>query len=355
MNDTIGLFSALGERLRSFGSDAATRRIAEEACRANGWFAPSEIGRANGWFTPSEIGRALRAIADRMLRREALAEWLAAYPVPVAAPRRVLVVMAGNIPAVGFFDLLCVLASGHRCLVKPSAKDAVLIEYIVGLLHKLDPDVPVGFYDGSAPVDAVIATGSDNARRHFQSRFADIPALLRGHRQSVAVLSGAETPEQLAGLADDIWAYSGLGCRSVSLLFIPEGCDLRLAMPAMNPKYRNNYLQTRALLAMTGRPFLDLGCAVAVEQADFPSSLSRIAYTRYRSLAEVEAWLAAHDEELQCVVSECIGHSRRTGFGCAQSPALADYPDALDTMRWLTQEIAQEIAQETPKKSPEKK
>lgn len=339
MNDTIGLFSALGERLRSFGSDAATRRIAEEACRANGWFAPSEIGRA------------LRAIADRMLRREALAEWLAAYPVPVAAPRRVLVVMAGNIPAVGFFDLLCVLASGHRCLVKPSTKDTVLIEYIVGLLRKLDPDAPVGFYDGSAPVDAVIATGSDNARRHFRSRFADILALLRGHRQSVAVLSGAETPEQLAGLADDIWAYSGLGCRSVSLLFIPEGCDLRLAMPAMNPKYRNNYLQTRALLAMIGRPFLDLGCAVAVEQADFPSSLSRIAYTRYRSLAEVEAWLAAHDEELQCVISECIDHSRRTGFGCAQSPALADYPDALDTMRWLTQEIVQE----TPKKSPEKK
>lgn len=339
MKDTIGLFAALGARLRSFGNDPETQRLAANACRAN------------EWFSPDEIGRALRTIADRMLGRQALEKWLAAYPVPVAAPRRVLVVMAGNIPVVGFFDLLCVLASGHRCLVKPSAKDTVLMEYIVGQLHAIDPTVPIEFYDGKSPVDAVIATGSNNARRHFRARFAGKPALLRGHRQSVAVLSGAETPEQLAALADDIWAYSGLGCRSVSLIFVPYDCELRLSMPPMNRKYRNNYLQTRALLTMTGRPFLDWGCAVAVEQADFPSSLSCIACARYRSLGEVEAWLAAHDEELQCVVSECVGHSRRTGFGCAQSPALTDYPDDLDTMGGLTQEVAQETPQKSPKKN----
>lgn len=327
MKKAIGLFCALGDRFRNFGNDADTQRIAREACLAN------------GWFSPHEIRRAAAAIAERMLRRDALEEWLAAYPVPVAAPRRVLVVMAGNIPLVGFFDLLCVVASGHRCLVKPSAKDSVLIRYTVEQLRSIDPDVAIDFYDGLSPVDAVIATGSNNARRTFQSRYAGIPTLLRGHRQSVAVLSGRETPRQLAGLADDIWAYSGLGCRSVSHLFLPEGYRLRLEMPPMNPKFRNDYLRTRALLTMTGRPFLDLGCAVAVEQEEFAASLSLLTCTRYRSLSQVDAWLAVHDQELQCVVSECIGHSRRTGFGCAQSPALTDWPDDLDTMAWLTHEV----------------
>lgn len=327
MKDAIGLFSALGERLRDFSNTAQTQHVIDDACRAN------------AWFSPQEISRAAAAIADRMLRRETLAPWLAAYPVPPAAPRRVLVIMAGNIPLVGFFDLLCVVAGGHRCIVKPSAKDTVLMQYVVEQLRAIDPDVPIEFYDGHQDTDAVIATGSDNARRYFQAHYAGKPALLRGHRQSVAVLSGRETPEQLAGLADDIWAYSGLGCRSVSRLFLPEGCELRLAMPSMNRKYRNNYLRSRALLTMTGRPFIDLGCAVAVEQTGFPASLSQIAYTRYRDLAEVETWLADHDGELQCVVSECVGHSRRTGFGCAQSPGLTDYPDDLDVMAWLTETV----------------
>lgn len=327
MKDAVELFTALGLRLRDFGNDAETQRIAGEACRAN------------AWFSPREIRRALRAIADGMLRRKALKEWLAAYPVPVAAPRRILVVMAGNIPAVGFLDLLCVVASGHRCLVKPSAKDSVTIGYIVESLRAIDPDVAIEFYDGQSPVDAVIATGSDNARRYFRARYADIPTLLRGHRQSVAVLSGRETPEQLTGLADDMWTYSGLGCRSVSRLFLPEGYRLRLEMPPMNAKFRHDYLRSRALLAMTGRPFLDLGCAVAVEAEEFPASLSQITYSYYRSLSEVEAWLATHDEELQCVVSECVAHSRRTGFGRAQSPALTDWPDDRDVMEWLTTNV----------------
>lgn len=323
----IELFSALGERLRDFGHDTETQQIIAEACRANSWFSPHEIRRAVG------------AIAERMLRREALEAWLNAYSVPVAAPRRILVIMAGNIPLVGFFDLLCVVAAGHRCVIKPSGKDTVLMQYIVGTLRSLDPHVAIEFYNGSSAVDAVIATGSNNARRHFQARYAGIPALLRGHRQSVAVLSGRETPEQLAGLADDLWAYSGLGCRNVSRLFLPEGYRLRLPMPPMNPKYRNDYLRTRALLTMTGQPFVDLGCAVAVEQDEFPTSLSRIAYTYYQDLSEAETWLEAHDDEIQCVVSETVAHNRRAGFGCAQSPALTDWPDDRDVMAWLTREI----------------
>ena len=251
MENAIGLFSRLGCRLRGFGDDARTREVIGRACREN------------GWFTPADICRAVAAVADGMLRRDALAEWLAPFPVPVAEPRRVLVVMAGNIPLVGFFDMLCVLAAGHRCLVKPSAKDTVLMEYVIGLLRGIDPQVPVEFYDGSTSPDAVIATGSDNANRYFRAQYAGIPALLRGNRQSVAVLGGRETPAQLTALADDIWAYSGLGCRSVSLLFLPEGYDLQLRMPEGNVKYRNSYRQQKALLTMGGQPFRDLGAGLS--------------------------------------------------------------------------------------------
>lgn len=317
------LFSELGRRLAGFGDDVRSQEVVQRACAAN------------GWFMPHEVVRAVAAIRDRMLQPASLDRWLAHYPASAKSPRRVLVVMAGNIPLVGFFDLLCVVSAGHACLVKPSSKDRVLTEYIVALLRTIDPSVPVSFYREDDPVDAVIATGGDNAVRYFKMRYAGIPTLLRGHRQSVAVLSGRETAAQLAGLADDIWAYSGLGCRNVSLVWLPEGVDFMPGMPDVNPKYRNNYRRERALLTMTGVPFVDLGAAVVVEQQEFPVALSRIACARYRSLSEVEAWLEEHDAALQCVVSECVDHSRRVGFGCAQSPGLTDYPDDRDTMAWL--------------------
>ena len=167
MKNMIETFSALGARLFGFGDDDATRAVIDSACRAN------------GWFTPADIRRAVRAIACDMLQREKLEAWLADYPaLPVAEPRRVLVVMAGNIPLVGFFDLLCVLVSGHGCLVKPSAKDSVLMEHVVGLLREIDPSAPVRLYDRTSPVDAVIATGSDNANRYFRAHYAGIPSLL---------------------------------------------------------------------------------------------------------------------------------------------------------------------------------
>lgn len=323
MKHAIELFSELGRRLERLGEDAASRKVIARACEAN------------GWFSPLEVCRAARALATEMLTEERLRGWLAAYPLPVAQARNVLVIMAGNIPLVGFFDLLCVVAAGHRCLVKPSAKDRVLMEHIVAQLRDIDPEARVVLYDGTQPVDAVIATGSDNANRYFRAQYARIPALLRGSRQSVAVLSGRETPEQLRGLADDIWAYSGLGCRSVSLLFLPEGYDLKLEMPDVNPKYINNYRQEKALCEMSGTPYVDFGRAVAVEQREFPAALSRIAFTRYKTTEEVTAWLTQHDNELQCVVTTLLPHSRRVDFGRAQSPSLTDWPDDRDVLEFL--------------------
>ncbi len=333
MKHLIELFAAAGARWQHFGDDPETRAVAEEACREN------------GWFTPAEVCRAMRTLARTLLTPEALRDWLAGRPLPVGRPRSVLVVMAGNIPAVGFLDLLCVLCSGHRCLYKPAGKDRILMDYIAGTLQRLDPALPLERYAEArdAEVEAVIATGSDNAERYFRARYAALPLLLRGSRQSVAVLAGSETPEQWAGLNDDIWAYSGLGCRSVSLLLLPEGAPLALQMPEVSPKLRNNCRQTRALLQLEGCPFVDLGGAVAVEQGTasaawhFPKALSEVGIARYRTLDEAAAWLQAHDREVQCVVTACLDHPRRTGFGCAQTPGPTDWPDGRDVLAWLAE------------------
>lgn len=323
MKTMTDIFVELGHRLRSLtpGTDVVARACA-----------------ANGWFTPDDVCRAVHALADDMLQRTVLDGWMARYPaLPVRRQRRVLVVMAGNIPLVGFFDLLCVCMSGHACAVKPSSKDAVLMDYVLSELRDIEPAIPAGYHAGE-PVDAVIATGSDNANRYFRSHFAGLPSLLRGSRHSVAVLSGDETPEELRALGRDVFSYSGLGCRNVSLIFAPRGAEVVIGCDgAVNPKYRNNYVQTRAVLAMRGIPFRDAGCAVLVDERDFPLELSRINIARYDSLPEVGEWLAAHDGELQCVVSRCVDHSRRVDFGHAQHPTLTDYADDVDTMRFLSE------------------
>ena len=325
MKRPLDIFVNLGERLATFGEDASSRAVIERA------------EAENGWFTAADVCYAVRAIREDMLQRDKLESWLASYDLPDSAPdkpRRVAIIMAGNIPLVGFFDLLCVVASGNHAAVKMSSKDRVLMEYVIGILRDIDPEIAISEYADEA-VDAVIATGSDNANRYFRARFADVPALLRGNRHSVAVLTGRESREELEALSEDIYRYSGLGCRNVSLIFAPEGCEVKLAEREVCRKYANNLRQTRALLEMGCVPYEQSGCSVLVEGEEFSAQLSRINVMRYRSLAEVEAWLEAHEEELQCVVAGTIEHSRRVDFGSAQRPALTDYPDERDVMRFL--------------------
>lgn len=324
MKRMIDTFCSLGRRLAGFGTDPVTATVVAAACRAN------------SWFTPASITAAVEAIRCEMLHRTALERWLTPYAVPVAAPKRVLIIMAGNIPLVGFFDLLCVAVSGHRAWIKPSSKDRVLMEYVVDTLRAIDPELPIEIYDGVSQPDAVIATGSDNTNRYFRATYGTIPTLLRGSRHSVAVLAGDETEEELRGLAEDIWLHNGLGCRNVSLLMLPEGGAFPALKPSgLHPNYRDNYRQARAVRTMTHTPYTDLDGALAVEQADFPHALCEIAYFRYRAVEEAEQWLAMHDDELQCVVSRCVEHPRRVDFGRAQHPQLTDYPDAVDVVAFL--------------------
>ena len=337
----IQLFVSLNERLAHFGENPISRQAINDA------------SVANSWFSDIEIHNAVEAIRSQMLNENRLREWLDRYPnLPVATPRNILVVMAGNIPLVGFFDLLCVVASGNRCLIKPSSKDRALMQFFIDQLRDIDSAVAVEIFDGQVVPDAVIATGSDNAVRHFQAEYGSLPMLLRGSRSSVAILTGTESVADLSALCGDIYMYSGLGCRNISLIFVPADYDTTQLAETMrtynthNVGYINNYRQRRAILAMNGVAHTDLGHSLLIEERAFPTAISQINIARYSSLTEIVEWLAMYDEDIQCVAcndtnfiakyaTNCAPLRRATTLGSTQHPSLTDYPDAADVMEWL--------------------
>ena len=327
MKSWVEIFGALGSRLSEFGDDDASREVVAQAMAEN------------EWFSEDDIRYAVEAICCEMLDAEKLSKWLSFYPSAGSCEaKRVAIIMAGNIPLVGFFDLMCVLASGNIPYVKPSSKDRVLEEYVEQLLREIEPELRIERYAENAQYDAVIATGGESANLYFRTTFAGVSSLLRGSRHSVAVLSGKKSERDMTLLADDIFVHSGLGCRNVSLVFVPRGYELHLPSRKMCKAYHNNYRQCRALLTMQGVEFDDLGEAVVVKQpkAEFPRFLSQINIVEYDDLRDVRAWLVENDESLQCVVSDIEGlHSRCVAFGRAQSPTLFDYADERDTMQFL--------------------
>lgn len=323
MKAMIDILSELGSRLADFGKSEQSLLCIEQAVKEN------------EWFCREDIVMAVDAIREEFLSAETLQRWSAQYQ-PAGNARRTAIIMAGNIPLVGFFDLLCVLMAGHRAAVKPSSKDRVLVEYFIDTLRDISPSIPIEAYSEQVAYDMVIATGSDLAAQYFQSRYASTPTLVRGSRHSAAVLTGDESEEELEGLQRDIFSYSGLGCRNISLIFLPEGCDLPLRPPKMGDMYRGNYRHCKAMREMAGKPYSDYGECMAVEEQAFSPNISQINYSRYRTTEDVEQWLKAHDQELQCVVTHAIEHPRAVGFGRAQYPSLWDYADGVDVMEFLT-------------------
>lgn len=322
MKHIVDVFVALGECLASFGSDDVSNRIIEDAIAAN------------GWFTRADILRAVGAIRSEMLDREKLSKWLNNYAA-TAEPKRVAVIMAGNIPLVGFFDLLCVLVAGHECHLKPSSKDSVLIHYVVEQLRDIDKDIAIFDYSVDAYYDMAIATGGDEANAYFREHFAGTRTLLRGSRHSVAVLNGGESAEELQALYNDITAYSGLGCRSVSMLFVPRGYVPNFERGvAGNAKLRRNIQAMRATLTIEGEEFFDAGAFITRRGEDFAQSLAVVTLKEYSDIEDVKAWIHANAEHIQCVVSNC-GIEGSQPLGRAQYPALTDYADGVDTMRFL--------------------
>jgi hypothetical protein len=296
----------------------------------------------NGWFTEEQVRHALKGIAY-LLRPDALEAWTRNYPLLQAPvePMRVGIIMAGNIPWVGFHDLLCVLLAGHQAVVKPSSEDAGLTAALLALLRTLVPELAaaVRLAPGKlGEVDALIATGSNNTSRYFQHYFALVPRLVRKGRTSVAVLDGSESERELAALGEDVFRYFGLGCRNVGMLWLPRGFDLDRLFGAFYPwrevihhhKYANNYDYNKAIWLLDRVPITENGFLLLKEDPAVHSPVAALHYQWYDRPEEPAAALKRHAEELQCVV----GHGH-VPFGAAQLPGPDDYADGVDTLAFL--------------------
>lgn len=291
----------------------------------------------NGWFCEQFVRSALMGIAS-WLRKDVLENFIAGYAF-TEMPKRIAVIAAGNIPAVGFHDIMCVLLSGNKAVCKLSSKDEVLLPFLFGKFFK---DEIVFEKSIIADFDAVIATGSNNSALHFESYFGKYPHIIRHNRHSVAVLSGNESKEDLAGLAEDMLLYAGLGCRSVSKLFVPRGYDfeaLRTECKAFNGlldlnKYRNNLDYHRAIFIMNNRPFVDLNNLLLIENKETATGVSVVNYQYYEDLSEVKAFINSNKENLQITVSN-LPLTNTTRFGKGQRPDIDEFADGVDTMKWL--------------------
>lgn len=321
MNGMIDILVELGRRLRNFGEDEHSQKAIRCALEEN------------YWFRHDDIILAVKAIREEFLDREKLELWVASYQK--GPSRRVGIIMAGNIPLVGFFDLLCVLMAGHTALVKHSSKDKVMMEYIIDQLRDICPAIAIEPYSEGVEVDMIIATGGDEAARYFKSRYNNITTIIRGSRHSLAILDGTESKRDIEGLCEDITSYNGLGCRNVSLLMVQkEFPTLPLCTPS--DMHRQNYIHTKAMRTMLGEEFMDYGGYIFVKDNVFSDSISQINVIQYESIAQAKEWLAENDEKIQCIVSNVIDHPRRVDFGRSQYPTLTDYADGVDVMKFLT-------------------
>lgn len=327
----IAAFAALGKIIQN--------RSAEET--------DSLYRRASGhnnWFTKENIALALEGIVH-YLQEEKLQQWLAPYNLPEenVSPKKVGIVMAGNIPLVGFHDLLSVLISGHKVHAKLSSQDPVLIPYLVNELTEIEPRFKemIHFEDRLNDMEAMIATGSDNSSRYFQYYFSKVPHIIRKNRSSCAILDGSETGEDLKQLGLDITQYYGLGCRNVSKLYVPEGYSFTPLIENLEAyshlrehnKFSNNYDYNKSIYLVNRVPHLDSGFMLFKEDQSLVSPISVVYYETYRNKEELKQRLAGQEEKIQCVVGK--DDPARVPFGKAQQPELRDYADGVDTIAFL--------------------
>ncbi|WP_315816578.1 acyl-CoA reductase [Paraflavitalea speifideaquila] len=319
------------------------KRLGEYILSAdNQWAAAKEkASRENGWFTPEFIELSIKGIGYEFLNAGKLSDWATQYGIPAenAGQKNVGIVMAGNIPLVGFHDFLSVFMSGHGQTIKPSSKDEVLIKHLVEQLHSWVPATQglVTLQPMLKGCDAYIATGSNNSARYFDYYFAKYPHIIRRNRTSVAILDGNETVEELALLADDVYQYFGLGCRNVTQLYVPADYDFvplletfkKYKELAGHHKYKNNYDYQLAILILNKSYYMTNGSIILHENASPFSPISQLHYSFYKDAAATAEDLA-NNTDIQCIVGK-----KWLPFGQAQQPGLTDYADGIDTMRFL--------------------
>ncbi len=294
----------------------------------------------NKWFTEEFINFSFKQISTHYLNREKLESWVHHYHIDDnIGPKKIGIVMAGNIPLVGFHDFLCVFITGHHQSIKLSEKDDVLLKHLVEKLVAWNPKVSNVVHIASLlkDCDAYIATGSNNSARYFHHYFGKYPSIIRSNKTSVAVLSGNETASELTSLSDDVFIYFGLGCRNVSKLLVPENYDFEMMINAFKKysyfaditKYRNNYDYNLALFIMNNKFYMANDCIILSENDAVFSPVSVLHYSFYKNEQNVFEELN-QNENIQCIVGQ--GH---IPFGKSQEPGLFDYADGMDTMQFL--------------------
>lgn len=299
----------------------------------------------NGWFTPEQVYFAVQSWA-KALKEDNLNEWLSNYDLSNVKPKTVGLILAGNIPLVGFHDFLSVVISGHKVLVKTSSNDQHLIQFLANYLISVEPKLSyyISFTDGKLEnFDAVIATGSNNTARYFEFYFKDKPSIIRKNRNSLAVLNGKETYEDLVNLGEDIFRYFGLGCRNVSKLFVPKGYSFEAFFKAIfeykdvifYEKYSNNYDYNKAVFLMSNFKLLDNEFLTLKEDNSYASPISSVFYEYYEDIADLQKHLQKDADQIQCVVSNNL-IPNSIPFGQTQQPRLWDYADNVDTLQFLT-------------------
>jgi len=319
-------FVALGQQL----SDTNNTLLIE---------AKSAAYQQNAWFLPEFIDQAIQQIIEQFLQQTALEEWTAAYPTIAdqATHLKVGIVMAGNIPLVGFHDLLSTLIAGHTAIVKRSSKDQVLMDFIIASLIKINPafEAQILVQEQLKNCDAYIATGGNTAGNYFEYYFGKFPHIIRKNKTSIAILDGTETLAELASLADDCMLYYGMGCRNVTQIWVPEGYDFIPFLNALKKynylqdqhKYKHNYDYQLALLMMRKQLYMDSGGVLMSENPSPFAAISQIHYQQY-PLGSIPTF---NLDEIQCVVGK-----NQLPYGSLQKPDLAQYADGVDSLAFLS-------------------
>jgi len=345
------VFVELGKFLSQFSEEENTRN---ESVLGNDLFFDDFVKLIllsqshNGWYTPEQVYFAIKSWADA-LTEENITKWLSQYATEFAqddqTEKNVALILAGNIPLVGFHDFLSVLVTGNKALIKTSSNDQHLLPFLAKYLVFADESLKdkITFVEGKLEnFDAVIATGSNNTARYFEYYFKDKPSIIRKNRNSVAVLNGNETKEDLENLGEDIFRYFGLGCRNVSKLFVPKDYSFVAFFEAIfkyqdvihYEKYANNYDYNKAVFLMSNFKLLDNGFLTLKEDPSYASPISSVFYEFYENIEELQSRLEADAEQIQCIVSNDLIQNS-IPFGQTQNPQLWDYADNVDTITFL--------------------
>ena len=347
LQQRINAFVKLGDFLRQFSNEIIQKadNIEHNEVFFDGFKHQLKLAKEhNGWFTEENIQFALKSWSEA-LTFDNLNTWLKPYSIENINQKQVAIIMAGNIPLVGFHDFLSVLISGHLVLVKQSSNDKHLLPYLAKYLEYVEPQFKGNIKFTEAKIqnfDAVIATGSNNTARYFEYYFKGKPSIIRNNRNSVAVLTGKESPEDLKNLSEDIFRYYGLGCRNVSKLYVPKDYKFDTFFESIyhwhpivdKAKYANNYDYNKAVYLMSEFDMLENGFFMIKEDESFASPIATLFYEHYEDLSELKETLETKIDQIQCIVSNGFAENE-IAFGETQNPQLWDYADDVDSIEFL--------------------